>query len=185
MAGNMGTRVILTSRDYAALPADGRRYELHEGELSVTPAPGLQHQRVVGGLYRLLSQHADARGLGEVFVSPVDCILSDTTVVQPDIVYVESGRSSLLSARGIEGPPTLVVEVLSPSTAQIDRGTKLQLYARHGVPYYWIVELEGQCIEAYVLGEGALGLAARLDRGESGTLPPFADLVVVATSLWP
>ena len=185
MAGNMGTRVILTYRDYAALPADGRRYELHEGELSVTPAPGLQHQRVVGGLYRLLSQHADARGLGEVFVSPVDCILSDTTVVQPDIVYVESGRSSLLSARGIEGPPTLVVEVLSPSTAQIDRGTKLQLYARHGVPYYWIVDLEGQCIEAYVLGEGALGLAARLDRGESGTLPPFADLVVVATSLWP
>jgi Uma2 family endonuclease len=181
----MGTRVILTYRDYEALPADGRRYELHEGELSVTPAPGTQHQRVIGRLYRLLSQHADARGLGEVFVSPVDCILSDTTVVQPDIVYVESSRSSLVSARGIEGPPTLVVEVLSPSTAQIDRGTKFQLYARYGVPHYWIVELEGRSIEAYALAEGASRLAARLDRGERGALPPFADLTIGAPSLWP
>jgi Uma2 family endonuclease len=184
MAGNMGTRVILTYRDYEALPADGRRYELHEGELSVTPAPGTHHQRVVGRLYRLLSQHVDARGLGEVFVSPVDCILSNTTVLEPDIVYVESGRSSLVSARGIEGPPTLVVEVLSPSTAQVDRSTKLQLYARYGIPYYWIVELEGQRIDAYALAEGAFKLAARLDRGESGALPPFPDLTIVATSLW-
>ncbi len=152
----MGTRVILTYRDYEALPADGRRYELHEGELSVTPAPGTQHQRVVGRLYRLLSQHAEARGLGEVLVAPVDCVLSDTTVVQPDIVYVESSRSSLVSARGIEGPPTLVVEVLSPSTAQLDRGTKLQLYARHGVPYYWIVELEGQRVRSLRPGRGHL-----------------------------
>ncbi|MBI4638387.1 MAG: Uma2 family endonuclease [Candidatus Rokubacteria bacterium] len=181
----MGTRVILTYRDYEALPADGRRYELHEGELSVTPAPGTQHQRVVGRLYRLLCQHAEAHRLGEVFVSPVDCILSDTTVVQPDIVYVESARSPLVSARGIEGPPTLVVEVLSPSTAQLDRGTKLQLYARYRVPYYWIVELEGQCIEAYALAEGTFKLAGRLDRGESGSLPPFPDLTTVATSLSP
>ncbi len=89
-----------------------------------------------------------------------------------------------MSARGIEGPPTLVVEVLSPSTAQVDRSTKLQLYARYGIPYYWIVELEGQRIDAYALAEGAFKLAARLDRGESGALPPFPDLTIVATSLW-
>ena len=113
MARETGTRIVLTYRDYEALPADGRRYELHEGDLAVTPAPGTLHQRAVGMLYRLLSQYVEAHRLGDVFVSPVDCILSNTTVVQPDIVYVESNRSSLVSARGIEGPPTLVIEVLS------------------------------------------------------------------------
>src|SRR5213593_1167764 len=139
MARETGTRIILTYRDYEALPADGRRYELHEGNLAVTPAPGTLHQRAVGMLYRLLSQYAEAHRLGDVFVSPVDCILSNATVVQPDIVYVESSRSSLVSPRGIEGPPTLVIEVLSPSSALIDQGIKRQLYARYGIPYYWIV----------------------------------------------
>jgi Uma2 family endonuclease len=92
---DMPTRVVLTYREYAALPADGRRYELHEGELFVTVASGSLHQRLVGNLFVLLREHVNARGLGEVFVSPLDCILSDTTVVEPDVVYVESGRSSL------------------------------------------------------------------------------------------
>ena len=181
----MATRVILTYADYAAIPADGRRYELYEGEISVTPAPTTWHQRVIRNLFEILHHYVVALGLGEVLFAPVDCILSDTTVVQPDIIFVEAARLRIVSLRGIEGPPTLVVEVLSPSTAPIDRGVKLQLYARHGVPYYWIVEPEGQRIEAYALAEGAFRLAARLDTGESGALPPFADLVVVATSLWP
>src|SRR5438132_12923965 len=103
----MPTRVVLTYRDYEALPADGRRYELHDGELFVTAAPGLQHQRLVGNIFVLLREHVSAQGVGEVFVSPVDCIVSDTTVVQPDVVRLESGRSSLASAPGREGTPTL------------------------------------------------------------------------------
>lgn len=136
---DMPTRVVLTYRDYEALPADGRRYELLEGELLVTAAPGLPHQRLVGELFVLLKQHVQAHRLGEVFVSAVDCILSDTTVVQPDLVYLEAARSSLATARAIEGPPTLAVEIVSPvspSTARIDRGAKLQLYARHGIGHY-------------------------------------------------
>jgi Uma2 family endonuclease len=117
----MSTRVVLTYRDYEALPADGRRYELHDGELFVTAAPGLPHQRLVGDLFVLLRGHVRARGLGEVFVSPVDCILSDTTIVQPDVVYLESARSSLAGARGIEGAPTLV----SPSTGKMSLVMKL------------------------------------------------------------
>lgn len=102
----MPTRIVLTYRDYEALPADGRRYELLDGALLVTAAPGLPHQRLVGELFVLLRQHVRAHGLGVVFVSPVDCILSDTTVVQPDLVFLESGRAELASPRGIEGPPT-------------------------------------------------------------------------------
>src|SRR5256885_16625051 len=87
----MSTRIVLTYRDYEALPADGRRYELHDGQLFVTAAPGLPHQRLVGRLFILLQKHVEAYGLGEVFVSPVDCILSDTTIVQPDVVYLVPG----------------------------------------------------------------------------------------------
>lgn len=179
----MPTRVVLTYRDYEALPVDGRRYELHDGELFVTAAPGLRHQRLVGDLFALLRQHVNALGLGEVFVSPLDCILSDTTVVQPDVVYLERGRSSFASARGIEGPPTLAVEILSPSTIQVDRGVKLQLYARHGVPYYWIIDPEGRSIEAYVLAGSAFKLAGRLVGADPGSLPPFPGLALVADTL--
>ncbi|MBI2152688.1 MAG: Uma2 family endonuclease [Candidatus Rokubacteria bacterium] len=180
-----GERVILTYKDYEALPADGRRYELHEGELSVTPAPSPRHQRIVGALHLMLAQHVNSRGLGEVFLSPIDCILSETTVVQPDLVYLDTGRGSLVSNRGIEGPPTLVVEVLSPSTTEIDRSTKRQLYARHGVPYYWIVDPEARTVEAYVLSEGAYQLAARAAGPEPVSLPPFPALAFVPASLWP
>ena len=151
----MATRVVLTYRDYEALPADGRRYELHEGELSVTAAPVPAHQRILLDLAVALREHVMRRNLGEVFVAPIDCILSDTTVVQPDIVFLDAGRALAVSARGIEGPPTLAVEILSPSTAPIDRGVKLQLYARHGVPYYWIVDPDARSLEAYVLAGGS------------------------------
>jgi Uma2 family endonuclease len=70
----------------------------------------------------------------------VDCILENITVVQPDIVFVATAQLSVVSERGIEGPPTLAVEVISPSTASIDRRRKLQLYARYAVPCYWIVD---------------------------------------------
>src|SRR5216117_1042045 len=162
----MPTRIILTYRDYEALPADGRRYELHVGEL-----------------FALLRQHVNEHGLGEVFVSPLDCILSDTTVVQPDVVYVESARLSLVSARGIEGPPTLAVEILSPSTLAVDRGVKLQLYARYRVPYYWIVEPGVRSVEAYALSGGAFHLAARLGGADRGSLPPFSDLTIDESAL--
>ena len=181
----MSTRIVLTYRDYEALPADGRRYELHDGELFVTAAPGLPHQRLVGRLFILLQKHVEMRGLGEVFVSPVDCILSDTTIVQPDVVYLEYGRSSLASARGIEGAPTLAVETLSASTARLDRGSKLQLYARHRVPYYWIVDPEARSVEAYTLAGGDVQPAGRLTGDDLGALPPFPELTIASAALWP
>jgi Uma2 family endonuclease len=181
----MATRVILTYADYARIPNDGRRYELHAGELSVTPAPSPRHQEVTLNLAVLLRAHVRGRALGRVFVSPIDCILGDTSVVQPDIVFVEADRLDAISGRGIEGAPTLVVEVLSPSTAPIDRAVKLQLYARHGVPHYWIVDAESRTIEAHVLITGAYALEARLEGPRPAPLPPFADLALDPASIWP
>jgi hypothetical protein len=95
----------LTYTDYVALPDDGRRYEILVGELAVTPAPGRRHQEIVGELFSLLHGHVKARGLGQVFVSPFDVILAETSVVQPDIVYVAIGRLGIVSERGVEGAP--------------------------------------------------------------------------------
>src|SRR5258706_1324424 len=125
------TKIVLTYEDYAALPDDGKRYELHEGELSVTPAPTPRHQLIVGNLHFILTAYVRASGHGVLLLSPVDCIMSDVTVVEPDLVYLADVRRQLISGRAIEGAPTLGVEVVSPSTARIDRRTKMALYAAH------------------------------------------------------
>jgi Uma2 family endonuclease len=179
----MPTRAVLTYSDYAALPDDGRRYELHWGELSVTPAPGTRHQGAIVNLITLLNEHVRSRGLGKVFVAPTDCILSNVTVVQPDVLYIAADRLAIISDRGIEGAPTLVVEVLSPSTARLDRDRKMKLYMEHGVPYYWIVDPETRSVEAYTLGGTAYALAGRV-MGEPGPLPPFSDLPIDPASIW-
>ncbi len=181
----MATRVILTYADYAAIPNDGKRYELHEGDLSVTPVPGTKHQRVVGELFVILHQHVRARAIGQVFVSPIDCILSDTTVVQPDLVYLDRSRLTAISDRGVEGAPALVVEALSPSTVQIDRSVKGQLYAKHGVPHYWIVDPERWTIEAFELAGDGYRPAGRLEGRQPAALPPFPELALEPASIWP
>ncbi len=179
----MPTRAVLTYSDYAALPDDGRRYELHHGELSVTPTPGTRHQGAIVNLIGLLLEHVRSRGLGKIFVAPTDCILSNVTVVQPDVLYVATDRLAIISERGIEGPPTLVVEVLSPSTAHLDRDRKMNLYAEHGVLYYWIVDPESRSVEAYTLTGAAYALAGCVI-GEPGALPPFSDLPIDPGSIW-
>ena len=181
----MTARVALTYRDYEALPNDGKRYEIHDGELSVTPAPTSRHQIVLGNLSDVLRAHVKARALGLVLFAPLDVILADTTIVQPDIVYLESSRLPALVERGVEGPPTLAVEVLSPSTRTIDRQTKRQLYARYRVPYFWLVDLEAREIEVHVLRGDAYVLAVRAAGAAPVDLPPFVELGLVPSELWP
>jgi len=179
----MPTRALLTYSDYAALPDDGRRYELHRGKLSAIPTPGTRHQRALIALGSRIYGHVRSRGLGTVFLAPTDCILSNVTVVQPDILYIATDRLTIISERAIEGAPTLVVEVLSPSTAHLDRDRKMKLYAEHGVPYYWIVDPESHSVEAYALTGAAYAPAARLT-SEPAALPPLSDLTLDPASIW-
>jgi Uma2 family endonuclease len=174
----------LTYQDYATLPNDGRRYEIHDGALSVTPAPTPRHQRCAANLFRLLDAHVRAHGLGEVLFAPLDVILSDITIVQPDLVYLAAAdRLATVSQRGIEGPPTLAVEILSPSTTAIDRETKHRLYARHGVPYFWLVDPDAGTIEAYRLQGARYALALRASGTAPVDPPPFAGLALIPASL--
>ena len=174
----MTARAVWTYADYAAMPDDGRRYELWDGELSLMPAPGLTHQGILRDLLGILNEHVKRLGLGVVFPSPVDCILADTTVLQPDLVFVANDRRAVLTDRAIEGSPTLVVEILSPSTRRADRTVKAGLYARYGVPWYWIIDPGARTLEALTLREGTYQPAGLLQRGEPGALPPLDGLVL-------
>ena len=175
---------VLTYQDYAALPNDGKRYEILDGELNVSPAPGRTHQHVILRLVVALDAHARARGLGEIYIAPFDVILADTTIVQPDILFVANDRLAIFSERGAESAPTLFIEILSPSTAHVDRGRKLQLYARYGVPYYWIVDPERRAIEVHRLVAGVYGAPEHFGGDALAALPPFDGLSLDPASLW-
>jgi Uma2 family endonuclease len=179
------TRTILTYRDYEALPNDGRRYEIHDGELSVTPAPAPKHQIISLNLVRALIQHVPSVAPGQLLYAPLDVILADSTIVQPDVVYLAPDRLHLISRRGIEGPPTLAVEILSPSTRTIDRVTKHRLYARYRVPNLWLIDPDTRVIEAFTLETAQYVLTSRAAGADPLDLPPFNGLRLIPDTLWP
>jgi len=150
-----------TYEDYRALPDDGRRYQVLQGDLVVTPAPNRLHQGIVLRLGVCLSERIERDGLGFVYCSPVDVVLGSRTVVQPDIVFVSTARSEGLPLACIDRAPELAVEVLSPSTASIDRVRKAAIYARAGVPWYWVVDADARSVEEYELDGDAYRLRSR------------------------
>src|SRR5204863_2588327 len=137
----------------------------------------------------ILFHHIPAVVPGLVIPSPLDVILADTpaetSIVQPDILYVAPDRTARASQRGIEGGPTLAVEILSPSTRTIDRVTKRALYARYGVPCLWLVHPDAHAIEAFVLQGERYVLAASAVGAEAVDLPPFTGLALVPDAPWP
>ncbi len=127
----------LTDEDLEELPDDGHRYELIDGALVVTPAPGGPHQAVVAGLVRSLwDNHPPTTA---ILPAPIDYVPEPTTVLQPDVVVVERHEAA---QRRLTRVPLLVVEVLSASTRRQDLGSKRLAYAGHGVPVYWVVDPE-------------------------------------------
>jgi Uma2 family endonuclease len=178
------TNIVLTYEDFVALPDDGRRYELHEGELAVSPAPTPRHQRIIGNLFLILAPHVRASGRGEIFLSPFDCILTNITVVEPDLVYVDEERRRLVSERALEGSPSLAIEVLSAYSINTDRRRKMALYAAHDVPWYWIVDPDARTIEAYRLAGIGYRLEGVLEGPPSRALPPFLDLLLDPAAVW-
>src|SRR3954454_23350339 len=125
----------LTARGLEVLPDDGRRYELIDGTLIVTPAPGVPHQIVAGAVYRLLWA-ARPEGMS-VVMSPVDFVPNPATSLQPDVAVIDISEASQPRLTLV---PHLVVEVMSPSSRTQDLGAKRLAYAQAGVPNYWVVD---------------------------------------------
>ncbi|WP_135553441.1 Uma2 family endonuclease [Paenibacillus cymbidii] len=135
---------------YANMADDGNRYEIADGVLELmSPSPTTTHQSIIAGLHLKLNE--SCRNEFIIFLSPIDVILSDTEVRQPDIVMIHRTRKSIISNRGINGAPDLVVEVASEHSRRRDKVQKRIAYAKYGVPEYWIVDLSNFTLEQYVL----------------------------------
>lgn len=140
---NVKTR--LTYADYLET-SDDERYELINGELVLSPSPKEIHQYISGILYLMIGTFVRERRLGKVYFAPFDVVLSDTDVVQPDLLFISNERAERITQDNIRGAPDLVVEILSPSTAERDRTIKLDLYATHGVKEYWMVDPDSRTV---------------------------------------
>jgi len=174
MAGVSAVDPRVSFAELCQWPDDGRRYELYDGEVIVVPAPFSRHQRVGSHIESLLREYESATG-GMVLRAPIDIVLTEHDVVQPDVVFFRAARRHLIRAwEATRVPPDLAVEVLSRSTERRDRGRKMELLARSGVPEYWIVDPAENVLEVYQLQDNSYVLAAvcrETDHVDSPTLP--------------
>jgi Uma2 family endonuclease len=162
----------ITWQDVQQLPDDGNRYEAIEGELYVTPAPSLRHQRIAKRLTLALYRLLEEPGHGELFFAPTGVEFPATEEgVQPDLLFVSNERRGILAEPWIQGPPDLVIEILSPTTAQRDRGVKRKLYERQGVSEYWIVDPEAEAVEVWSFGPAGERRTAASHRRFADRLP--------------
>lgn len=157
-----------TVEDYLQLE-EGLLAQLINGDLIMSPAPTPKHQRVLRELYDCLKE-LDLKG--ELFFSPIDLYVDAKNVLQPDLVFIADMQKEIITSRGIEGAPDLVIEVLSPSNSFIDRNTKKRKYLEFGVKEYWIVDPGNQTLEIYTddLDKPLLYLA-----GEGEVTSPLLD----------
>jgi len=171
----MASRIepLMTVSNLDACPDDGNRYELIEGELFVSRAPGIPHQRVVLNLEIGLSGYLNNNPIG-ILVPGAGAVFSDYDAVIPDLVFVRSERwNSVVSKDRFSGAPDLVIEVMSPGKENRERDllVKRQLYAKYGVAEYWIVDTENRSVLIYRLARQSLEQIATLTDDDEITSP--------------
>ncbi len=145
-------RIKFTYKDYLQLPED-KRYELIEGEFFMVPSPSWSHQTISTNLFRVLDGYVKSHKLGEVRYAPLDVVLSEENVLQPDILFISKERFNIITDKNVQGAPDLVIEILSSTTAEKDKGLKQKLYAKFGVREYWLVDPDKETIEVLTLAE--------------------------------
>ncbi len=177
---SMAAVEMLTREDLDAMPDDGNRYELIEGEIVVSPAPRPRHQLVSTELLVLL--HSACPDDLRVSQAPFDVVLGEHDVLEPDILVIDPAG---LDERGMNGPPALVVEVLSPSTKRRDLGQKKRIYERSGVAAYWVVDFEDDeiALTAWELREGRYEAVASIAGDEEWTATVPFEVTVVPSRL--
>ena len=169
------TKIKFTYEDYLQLPED-KRYELMEGEFYMVPSPGWSHQTILKRLFRILDDYVTSHRLGEARFAPLDVVLSDEDVVQPDILFISKEHSHIITERNVQGAPDLLIEILSPSTAERDWGLKRKLYAKYGVKEYWIVDPENKSVEVMTLREKGFETARVYKMGDLLNSPLLKEL---------
>lgn len=168
----------LTYDDFVRFPDDGKRHEIIDGEHYVTPSPNVRHQVLVRRLVFDFERYFRERPrTGQVFSAPLDVLLSPYDIVEPDLLVVTGDQTDILTEKNVQGPPALVIEVLSKSTRKRDAQTKRRLFERTGVREYWLVDPELDAVQVFrPTPEGRLARVAELTAEDGG---------VVATPLLP
>ena len=171
---------VWTYEDYLGV-GDEVYFEIINGKAFMSPSPELFHQRWARKIFLAVERHVEARKLGEVLFAPIDVVLDEKNVVQPDLVFVSNANAGLLERRGIMGAPDLVVEIISPTSLRRDRYDKRELYARFGVKEFWLADVANRSIEILSLQKGGyqlLSCATNEGKIRSEVLPGFElDLV--------
>ena len=177
----------LTYDDFLLFPDDGLRHEIIDGEHYVTASPVTRHQLLVGRLHFEIELHLRAHpGSGQVFLSPLDVMLSHWDVVEPDLLMIGPDQPDILTAKNVQGPPSLVIEVMSPSTRSRDERLKRDLFNRVGVREYWIVSPDTNVVTIHRRDEGsAFGEPRSLTaEDEALTTPLLPGLSITLSALF-
>ena len=174
----------VTYAELLTWPDDGRRYELYDGEVVEVPSPVARHQRVALHVIDVLRGYEETTG-GIRVPAPFDIVLSEHNVLQPDVVFFRRERRHLLSDWGpARVRPDLAVEVLSPSTQSRDRGRKMEILTRFGLPEYWIIDPAKNTIEIYALRDGVFVVALTADASQHVESPTLTGLAFAASHLF-
>jgi Uma2 family endonuclease len=176
--------VKYTYADFEHFPDDGKRREIIDGELYVTPSPATSHQIVVGNLYFLIRRYLEDHRVGRIFLAPLDVVFSQFDVVEPDLLFVSTGRAGVVTRKNIAGSPDLAIEVLSPGPRRTDETIKRRLYERFDVLEYWIVDPRIKAMKIHrraVAGVPFEHAIAAADRVNSSILP---DLTIELSTVF-
>jgi Uma2 family endonuclease len=179
----------LTYDDFVLFPDDGMRHEIIDGEHYVTPSPNPRHQMLIGRLHfeieSWLRQHPQA---GQVFLSPLDVLFTRWDIVEPDLLFIAGDQTAILTDKNVQGPPALVVEIMSRGTRKRDEGIKQRLFDRGGVREYWLVDPERDHIIVWRRqADGSFPRVAELSREQHDVLttPLLAELKIPLVQLFP
>jgi Uma2 family endonuclease len=175
----------LTVHDYNELTPEGPPYcQLIEGELHMSPSLNRYHQRIALNIGRILADYLDSHPIGEVHIAPLDVVLTDLNVFQPDILYVSNAHRAVLTDQNVKGAPDLVVEILSPQSAKHDLGVKRAIYARTGVEELWIVDPDVKRLMVYRLQDNAETPAATYNEKATFQSALFPNLTINTADLF-
>lgn len=174
----------LTYEDFLQLPDDGRRYEILDGELFMSPAPRPIHQWVLLNLVTYVRDHVVVHDLGDVFIAPVDVLLSEHDIVEPDLVFIAKANEHIVGDTNIRGVPDLLGEVLSPSKPTYDTRDKLSVYARCGVPFYWWLDPDKRTLSELRLVDRAYQVVVELSANDEFRPTLFPGLEIPLKRIW-
>lgn len=174
---------LATVEDYRATP-EGTRYQLIEGELIMSPSPNRFHQDIVLNLVETIRVYLRRRPVGRLYSAPFDVYLGEHDVFQPDIIVVTNANLDRLADDGLHGAPDLVIEILSPRTAQLDKKNKRRVYARAGVQELWLVDPLLLQIQIYELAKNPAKPTRLIEEDETFSSPLLPELTLSAAEIF-